>query len=361
MRTLAFLPFLCVLLAHLGGPHEVCLSADSLDRASFASKLANAHVGDGQKRILEIVGEPDLVLRTDTDASLSYSDISEIWYYGVASENRFPTLGRIYFGAVESSGITRVERIYGKETPSLKVQQIDEDELRGLLALLGGLDGCNAAHYNPRNMIAAVNAFVKLKRKDVAIAVIEEYLRICPEDHDFVVEELLLFFRVVFELPCKAAFPACRLGEFQPPPPADESLCPRFPIHVVGDIPVLLVDGYRLEGEYPSVSEELDFFKRHGILRKAPLVPTSDPIRVMEVIKKQPAWAYRQRSDTDDIRLMRQFVALVGGAEVDGQVPHLGLSGRESIEDFQKKIAELKRKRFTWVLGRSQYQVKNDN
>jgi hypothetical protein len=113
-----------------------------------------------------------------------------------------------------------------------------------------------------------------------------EYVRIGGR-HE---EGLFIVLRVLFDVPKDPGYmPPMLVGAPVPLPPNDDRATPRYPVVLVDDIPFNLAAGYNLAGAPQLVTEHLDYFRRHGSLRAAPLSP---PPNVGQL--ERDLWASRQ-------------------------------------------------------------------
>lgn len=138
-------------------------------------------------------------------------------------------------------------------------------------AILDRASSSEFESYLPTTVIEAVNALQPLG-KDRALDAIEAYLARADQESDR--HGLFLVMRVLFEVPAEPGHhPPLRLGGSVPPPPADPTSLPLFPIALIGDIPLMLVSGYVLGGEPEPLAGHLAHFRAHGTIRTQPLRP----------------------------------------------------------------------------------------
>jgi hypothetical protein len=64
--------------------------------------------------------------------------------------------------------------------------------------------------------------------------------------------------------------------------PKDPKVMPQFPILLVDDVPLLLVQGYNLGGHPQPVEEHVEYYLKNGRLRRKALVPASRPLAVLD-------------------------------------------------------------------------------
>jgi hypothetical protein len=126
------------------------------------------------------------------------------------------------------------------------------------------------SEYDPGATIAAVNELVAIGH-DGALAALERFVQAADLEAD-PHRGLFLVMRVAFEAD---PHPPLRLGGAAltaPPAPA----FPRFPIAIIEDVPLMLIGGYTLGGLAEPVTAHVEYYRRHGKLRSAPLAPRRD-------------------------------------------------------------------------------------
>jgi hypothetical protein len=112
--------------------------------------------------------------------------------------------------------------------------------------------------------------------------------------------------------------PISPIGAFEPPPPQDPEIVPHFPIILVQDVPLLVVLGYHRDGAPNSAIPLLNYFREHGKLRSAPLVPTARPLDILAELERTPAWKYLERTGTDRHLIIAQLLRLVDNVHPRG-------------------------------------------
>lgn len=345
-------------------------------RAEFAEAMSKIAAGMSRDQVLHALGHPDAIRRgevvltypgrpdavetRDWEPGLSSPEVSEIWFYGTHAPDGFPTLGRVYFGSdwKAQPPAVKVQEVYGAGKPSAELRQIAEPELRRLIALLGAENRCQPYVFDPGSVIATVNALRPLG-KDRALVVMEEYLRVCPEDHASADEKLMLLLRVLLEVPSDTGhMPKIQLGT-TPPPPSDARLIPRFPIHIVDGIPLLLVAGYVCEGLPPSVESELKYFRAKGTLRRSDLVPSNQPLRSLEKLERSAAWTYTPRTDRDRVTVICQLLTLVDTIQpFPDQTTRVEFVETISApDDWREFVAKFERAKIRWDSKTQEYRL----
>jgi hypothetical protein len=251
-------------------------------RWQFAAAMAHIEQGMSGNEVIAALGRPDDV-RTEHDPDgRPVVGTREVWRYGTNGHLTFPTLGCVY---IDTNG--KVQYVYGGRGKPPDPQFLPEEDLRRLLRLIDKLPSYNAGWaYNPLPVIRVVNALLPLG-KEKALAVIEEYLRVCSPWDSPAEEGLFLVLRVMFDVPKRGYMPPMYVGAPEPAGPEDPTRLPRFPILLCEDVPLLLVYGYCLGGEAEQAESHVAYFREHGgRLRARPLAPPDAPLAVFD-----RAWA----------------------------------------------------------------------
>lgn len=227
--------------------------------------------GMSQAEVEKILGRPGAI-RTKLDPEgISTTRTLEIWKYGCQDSGSFATLGQIYFDEKRS-----VQYIYGHRGAPISNKVMGEAKLRPLLQLIDTLPRCSGEEYSPLPVIRVVNSLHGLG-KEKALAVIDEYLRLASHFHSDAREGLFLVLRVLFELPKDGAMPTMFIGQPDPEGPKEKKTLPRFPVVLVGDVPLFVVNGYRLAGRAQQVEAHVKHFRKNGKLRGNALQPSLEP------------------------------------------------------------------------------------
>lgn len=121
--------------------------------------------------------------------------------------------------------------------------------------------------YDPRVVIEAVNALQPLGKAD-ALAAIEQTVESRAGEES---TGLFWVLRTLFDTP--GVHPRVGIGDPDVAPPAYPEQMPRWPIVLVGDVPLLVVGGYFLGGLPEGVSAHADVYRREGSIRERPLHP----------------------------------------------------------------------------------------
>ncbi|MBX3417035.1 MAG: hypothetical protein KF851_05480 [Pirellulaceae bacterium] len=278
-------------------------------RVEFAGKMAKVKKGDSKLRVENVLGEADMIL-TNIRENLSllregvqYSGATEIWYYGTNKANDFPTLGQVHF---DQNG--NVIEIYGDAGNAMHSERINEADLKELLRLLDSMPVAKGRNWNPLIVIEIVNSLVGLG-KDDGIAVFREYLRISPPSFE-IHEQVCLLLRLLHEVPEEmGCFPEMKLGLPSSGFPKDMRLMPRFPVHVIDEIPVLMVSGYIFSGDVPDDNLEiLDWFDSNAIWRKTELNTQQLTDEQFENIKRKVEGLGGQYLDSFHTKMLVQMI-----------------------------------------------------
>ena len=302
-----------------GGRTPACadLSSERPNRMAFAEAMGRVKAGMATNEIVELVGLPDEKRMVQRGSPDPYG-VSSIWCYGTDTNVSFPTLGCVYLddnSAVEVYGgfgpaegfLARPVREGGvSEREDVRQIPFDERELRRLLQVVDEAPPASAPGYDPLAVIRVANVLVGLG-KEKALAVLQEYLRVA-DDSRKAREGLFLILRVMFDVPDDPGFmPSVGLGTCDPPKPEDWKAIPRFPIVLHDDIPFLMVMHWNIRFGCPErVETHVDYFRKHGSLRKHPLRPPDD---ILSSIEKLDRSSYTFPGDSPYRSVYREMVA----------------------------------------------------
>jgi len=258
-------------------------------RAAFVHAMSSVVEGMKADEVEKLLGKPDDVRTQFDPGGISRYQTTEIWSYGTDGHLTFPTLGCVYM----SEG--RVQEVAGGYGAPPDAAVFSETDLRELLRLIDST--CVTGSYNPLRFIQAVNGLQPLG-KEKALAAIGEYIRVLPQLHDRLPVFLLL--RLLFEVPQDPGFmPGMKVGMPSVVEPADHTLLPLFPLFLVNGIPLNLVTGYALAGQAQPVEDHIAYFKKSGKWRTRPLVPSNEPLAVLDLVAHSPQWIYKEKQDDD--------------------------------------------------------------
>jgi hypothetical protein len=280
------------------------------NRAEFAKALATLREGMSAKDVLAKLGNPD-DLRTASDGPISTNGTKEIWRWGTNGHLTFATLGQVYL--TEDGKVQYVFGASGERGEPPATTLLPEAQLVALLRTLDETPPIAGPSFNPRRLIEVVNTLQPLG-KEKALAAIGEYARVASSFHDEGKRTgLFLVLRVLFEVPeDTGAMPAMMIGASSPAEPEDPRTAPRFPVTIEGDVPFLLVNGYRLAGVAEPVEEHIEFFREHGKLRGKPLAPTDKPAELVSRVMAHHGSLYGEGSSSRwENMFVNQVLALV--------------------------------------------------
>jgi hypothetical protein len=220
-------------------------------------------------------------------------------YYGTNGHLTFPTLGQVYIDDHD-----KVQYIFGGRTKFLSAGKVtppdpnlfEENELRELLRLIDKAPALMGREYNPLPIIQIVNTLQPLG-KEKALAAIDEYLRVASYFDSEAREGLFLVLRILFDVPEHPGYMPRIYAGASSPPPDYPKLIPRFPIVVKADIPLLLIYGYTFAGCPEPVEAHVDYFRKNGKLKDKPLLPTNDPLSILEQFEQSPQWLFGVTSE----------------------------------------------------------------
>lgn len=232
-------------------------------RAEMTARLAKIKPGMTADQVKQLVGAPDDIKTERDPGGITAARTVEIWRYGTHGHGTFAT-----FGAVHIQADHKVQYVFGGGGTPLAT--VPEPELQRLLELLAAVPSYND-RLEPLALVRAVNALHPLG-KARALDVVDEFLRVSSWLDDPGREGVFLVMRVLFEVPA-GGMPAMAVGAPSPAPPNDPTLLPRFPIVMIGDLPLKLVGGYMLAGHPQHPEDDVAAFRKVGTLRARPLAP----------------------------------------------------------------------------------------
>ena len=258
-------------------------------RVEFVAAMGKIKEGMTKKEIWAMLGKPDDVKTQFDPGGISRVHTKEIWCYGTDGHLSFPTLGCVY---MDENG--RSQEIFGGKGQPPVQNLFNEDELRNILRLLNTAPGLDGDSYNPLPLIQIVNTLQPMG-KEKALAAIGEYLRVSDQWSDDMGPRsgLFLVLRVLFDIPDN--IDPDNAGGFGMPSPAgpkDPHRIPRFPIALVDDIPLMLVEGYTLAGVATPMDEVLRFFRDNGKLHSQKLTPSDNPLASITHLINSKQWIY---------------------------------------------------------------------
>lgn len=289
---------LCIVTSAYGA--VVAAPPTRLSGTEFARALGAVKEGMAPADVEKLLGTPDDV-REKKDLPYFLSEhYGRAWCYGTDRHLGFAMRGMVIF---DEAG--PVFRVYGQGNP-VPAGMFADAELRRLLELIDRAPDFDAAGYDPLPVIQITNALQPLgKRK--ALAALTEYLRLAP-DWTEARHGVFLVLRTLFDVPVPPGYmPPMFVGQPSPAKPKDPRTLPRFPIAILDDVPINLVNGYMLFGSEEAVEAHVEYFEKHGVLRAAPLKPTDRPLKLLDAMRRAPWWA----GYGDDRRMTIQVLRLV--------------------------------------------------
>jgi hypothetical protein len=179
------------------------------------------------------------------------------------------------------------------------------------------------ADFDPNGvaMIRAVNALQCLG-KEKALATLEEYLEISskvqgPFNEDFI----FWIIRVLFEpinLSEQIPFPGI-LVHLDQRELAKDAQWPLSPMVIIGDIPFMVGHGFGGSTGIPErPRSHILWARRHGVLRDAPLNPTTDPRAAVDALLKSHRFKHLGENDRSHAEKSLQFQATAMVGETTG-------------------------------------------
>lgn len=254
-------------------------------RATFYQRMAAVRVGMTEAAARAAAGRPDFVLRAGHRALHPYANLAEVWIYGAATESDLPTHGSIVFDRTR-----HVASVSGTRAPRTSVVSMtnrSDQALRGHLNNIAAIGAIDASRFDPAPLVRAVNALQPIGR-DQALDVIDEYLRVHCYALASVDESVFLLLRALFvPTPPQRAHPPALLGGPSPPPPSNSADVPEFPLAVVDDLPLVLVEGYVLGGVPQPAEQHMPWYRANATIRARPLAPR--PATALATFAASPA------------------------------------------------------------------------
>lgn len=275
-------------------------------RAEFAKAMASVQEGMKSEDVLKLLGKPDDICK-ESDGGIVDFVPTEIWCYGTSGHMTFPTLGCVY---MQDGKVT--EAFGGRKMPE-DPPVMDEAELRKILQCIDKASEHEGGMYsmapsdNPLQIIQLVNTLQPLGKKK-AMAAINEYLRVRAYGGNWGLSYISLPLRILFEVPEDPGYMPRTMC--LPVPEGKEKLLPRYPVLLLEDVPLNLSFGYAGSGYTTSPRDDIDYFQKNGKWRAHPLVPTDDPLSLLETFEKSPQWIPSAISGADSSNpLLKEFLA----------------------------------------------------
>ena len=340
-------------------------------RAEFTAAMAKLREGMSTNEVIEILGKPDDIRSQSDPGGISRVNTKEIWCYGANSHLSLPTLGCVY---IDQNGQTQ-ESFGGRGQPP-QPELFKEEELCELLRLLNTAPGMEGWAYNPLPVIQIVNRLQPLG-KEKALAAIGEYVRVSDKwsGFDRPRSGMYLVLAVLFDLPDGIySFQSGAFGAPSPPPPKDANQIPRFPIAIVDDIPLMLVNGYILAGLASPMENVVEFYRVHGQIRPSKLTPNNDPLSAVAHLTNSSQWIYGDTnlqetkfSPPEDARqeqfmLQEQLLRLIDSVyrlPVDAMGNRLPWDENQRDTRWQKVVSDVSALKIKWDSRQDIYVFQN--
>jgi hypothetical protein len=162
--------------------------------------------------------------------------------------------------------------------------------------ILDRVKGFDGTHFSPAAFVDAVNALHALG-KQRALAVLSGYVAGLDSRRQ---QNLYLFLRALFDVPNPPGhMPTMYIGAIVPKAPADPRDLPRYPLALIGDVPLLLCRGTEVLGTPRFAVPYLDYFRRSSSWRDKPLKPTGAALDVLLEADHLLDRAYADHRDLD--------------------------------------------------------------
>jgi len=290
------------------------LVAASPNRAEFSKAMASIPDGASELDVLLRIGQPD-VRRGGNDG--------ETWEYGIDAPHTLPTLGFIVFDS-QRKVIRVITRI--SETPASRL--FDETELRRYLRSLHRrvlFVDHGILEFDPLGLIAVANCIHPLGKEKI-LALAHEYLRITRHSDETRMTIGLALLLLFDKGNNETISPPLVIVPYCPKPPQGVEYVSRYPIALVGDIPILMV---RYTSPLNSLGSGLNWRGIDALrdpachLRQCPLSPASDPFAVLAAMRRLYPWFFEPiqtspyqkspdaRIPSGDMVVARQIMSLV--------------------------------------------------
>ena len=221
-------------------------------RQEFFEKITMVEKGMSIDRVREILGDPDDKWTREDPNAISNPQVSKVWCFGSQRHLGFPTLGRIDFDDQDE-----VYHVWGKMGRPI-ISELKESRIRELMQLIQDTPTFSGGDFNPYKLVSIANEFQPLGQKS-AFSIFREYRRVS----DFFSQDDGIFLLVLclHDLPKPPIEqPRVRAGHPGPDEPSDHKQFPRFPLHFVDEIPILMVRGFTYAGR-PSAEYFLKQFE----------------------------------------------------------------------------------------------------
>jgi hypothetical protein len=202
----------------------------------------------------------------------------EVWAYGVVHPTGIATLGRVEFDE-----LGQVCDVVG-ESGNVIDSALDELELRRLLQSLHGLPNLRTNPFDCYQLLVTANAFQPLGQS-TTFKVIREYERVSESDTND--EGIYLLLYLLHETPESGSLPELPLGFCSATYPGVEEDFPRFPIHLLGGVPILLTPWYTFAGGRPPIDGLLQQLKRSALWIRSPIQLDNRPINELTLDLKR--------------------------------------------------------------------------
>ena len=131
--------------------------------------------------------------------------------------------------------------------------------------------------------------------------------------------------------------------------PENQTIIPRFPIHIQDDIPFLVVSGYSLFGHAEAPESHLNYFREHGVIRRQLIVPPPDPVAsIRSAIDALSNYGTGPDGAPDYAMLVNQAFWLLDSVYKAPDTPLGNKMYRVPIGDREKAIEAISRLKLRW-------------
>jgi hypothetical protein len=148
--------------------------------------------------------------------------------------------------------------------------------------------------------------------------------------------------------------PRVQMGAPDIDEPADARLFPAWPLHVEGQLPLMLVGGYMLAGQTLPVALQLEWFKTHARVRRSRIVPEDQPFALADRFLRSDRWRHLQSKPWHEEMLRLQaWRAVDTVVPLEPQDEQRVLSG--SLDRWREVRDAVESRRLIWDAEANEY------
>lgn len=285
-------------------------------RAAFSAALMHVREGWTKAQVRQLLGPPDSIAPL---IPIPDQNRRDLWKYGRIARNGFASLGCVIFGdglvesknpweeEIDSQGRAIGLPRYGPVDPKV----IGDAELSGALITIADTASFRAGRGHavsalPIRIVKVAN-FLISKGQAKALAILQEYARLNGQP-DVRERDTWLFWVVMMAFESKApggVFPTPAIGQFDDSFwPKVPEIWPTFPVVLVGDLPIVMIEGFKLGGKSAAFASYFRRNSRDWVIRTKKLTPSSDPFGKLAKLFASSKWPIEEQADTWTIAKM---------------------------------------------------------